>query len=76
MAGESRHTIRRESHENHGRDARATLTSQIAPSSRHLGIDDVSAQNHECRKGKTSRQLIGAPAGIRTPNQQIMSLLL
>jgi hypothetical protein len=23
-----------------------------------------------------ARQLIGAPAGIRTPNQQIMSLLL
>jgi len=47
MTGESRHTMRRESHENHGRDARATLTSQIAPSSRHRGFDEASVENHE-----------------------------
>ena len=28
------------------------------------------------RKGKNTRKILGAPAGIRTPNQQIMSLLL
>jgi hypothetical protein len=32
-------------------------------------------KNRKC-KCKYSRLLIGAPAGIRTPNQQIMSLLL
>ena len=58
---------------------RESRTFEIAPSSRHLEF------RKDCRK-LTKRKIcnlqseirndIGAPAGIRTPNQQIMSLLL
>jgi hypothetical protein len=55
------------------------IAIEIAPSSRHRDVEHNSTERHEDLKLRTLAifcHLTSAPAGIRTPNQQIMSLLL
>ena len=58
---------------------REPMTQQVAPSSRHREFAEVSAKLTKPKIGNLQSEIVnifGAPAGIRTPNQQIMSLLL
>lgn len=48
--------------------------SQIAPSSRHREVEHVVVQQQEDSLSVRTRQLFGAPAGIRTRINRLLNL--